>query len=166
MEGDFRHHLKIADPMGGDITEQTSNIALNSLNISIAGTVIAFSYVSVEDRLIFGGLVNSINHLVGLTNDFVVVIPNISTSPSSIITFGYTSEATAGIFNPSFSSLVVTETTVPEPPALALFSVGLAMLVFLRLRRRWSLAFRDSVAWIVGSYPCAPNRRSPNRPSV
>ena len=150
------------DPMGGDITNQTTDITLNSLNISIAGTVIAFSYDASSDLLSVGGLVDGAGVTFG-TNDFVFSILNVSTAPTALI-FLYTTEDTFSNFDTG--TIAFNVSTVPEPSALALFSVGLAMLVLLRLRRRWSLAFRDSVAWIVGSYPCAPNRRLPNCSSV
>lgn len=136
------------DPMGGDINGQTTNITLNSLNISIAGTVIAFSYVSASDELRLGGLLNGVLGLAAFTNDFALRILTISTTPT-FRDIGVTTASLEMFFDSPIGTVNVV--TVPEPPALALFSVGLAMLVFLRLRRRWSLAFRDSVAWIVGS---------------
>ncbi len=69
----------------------------------------------------------------------------------------------AGALSAVMNAAETLTVAVPEPSALALFfALGLAMLVFLRKRRRWSLAFRDSVAWIVGSYPSAPTRRASN----
>ncbi len=152
------------DPMGGDITDQTTNIALNTLNISILGSVIAFSYLAANDILFVGGDLNGAGSLKNSTDDFRLVFRGIrGDSPLLFLELIY-SASTSEFFKTESGTIGVQK--VSEPPALALFAIGLAMLVFLRLRRRWSLAFRDSVAWIVGSYPCAPNRRSPNRPNA
>ena len=59
------------DPMEGDVIDQTTNITLNSLNISLAGTKIAFSFFADEDRLLIGWLRAGATGQQTRTNDYL-----------------------------------------------------------------------------------------------
>ena len=127
------------DPMGGDVTGQTTGITLNALNIAL-GSTLAFDYSVFSDVLTIGGLDNETNGVGLNVLDFSLRLNNASTA--NIITFPFFANfaysqnsndvflANAGIVNVTMENV-----SVPEPAALGLLIVGLAGVGMVWRRR-------------------------------
>jgi hypothetical protein len=112
-------------------TNDTADITLNSLNISL-GSALSFSYTS--STLTLGGLDGGAGAMLATTDDFVLNVTQFQTAP----TFGsfiYKTQGTGTVvFVAQSGNLGVS--AVPLPPALILFGSGLLGLVGLRKLRK------------------------------
>lgn len=140
---------------------------MNSLNITL-DSAISFTYFSSLDQLNFGGLANgtSVVLINPQSNDFALAISQVSTLAPSFLSATYCQVDTAfncfahgSTLNGSVSLAVV---SVSEPGTLPLMALGIAALLCLRFRRRWSHTGLGLVAWFVVPFSNAPTRGVPN----
>jgi hypothetical protein len=113
----------------------TSGITQNALNIAL-GSTLAFSYVANVDMLMIGGLQTNVSGILNGSDDFLLVINGVSTTPV-FTTFGYTDAEFPDVaFLASTGSVTVgAVVAVAEPGTLALFGAALAGLGFIRRKR-------------------------------
>ncbi len=131
----------------------TAGIVLNSINITLDSTALAFDYSptattfsdsagGAAGELIFGGAETGAGliQIVPSTNDFYIHIDNAVTTPL-MEQFGYTQTASGSssyFYTPVAEPIIVT-TGVPEPAAWSLMLTGVAILgAALRLAPRRS----------------------------
>ena len=98
------------------IIDSTSGISFSNLNIDL-GSAAAFWYLASSDTLILGGLASSAAGAAPGTDDFLLALSNVSTSP----TFFFMGYAQDEVGESSWSSVIgtLTPAAVPEPASLA-----------------------------------------------
>jgi hypothetical protein len=117
-----------------DVDNVTSGITQNALNIAL-GSTLAFSYVASVDMLMIGGLQTNVSGILNGSDDFLLVINGVSTTPV-FTTFGYTDADFDVAFLAGTGSVTVgSVVAVAEPGSLALFGAALAGLGIIRRKR-------------------------------
>lgn len=116
------------------LTEQTSDILLNSLNVTLGSTLgflydpTGFASATGIESLFIGGVSNGVGTVTPGENDFGILIENpSSSSPSLAIALLSTADPAA-----SWRSETGTVSVVPAPATLVLMSLGLAGIGYTR----------------------------------
>lgn len=123
------------------VTDVTSGISLDSINIALDSSSFAFSYDSTSDLLSLGLLENGTDTVVAGTKDFAVQIFQAESPTPHLSLAAYSAEGLPSgddVFEASDGTVSSTTlaTPVPEPGSLPLLLTGLTGLGFLQWRRR------------------------------
>jgi hypothetical protein len=122
------------------VIDQTTGITLKSLNIAL-GSPIAFTYYSDGDFLLIGGLQNTVSSVEGQSDDFLVMIFDVTTNPYiwwlAYSQVGDTGNNFFNLTSPPRATLSVTP--APEPATWAFMLLGFCAVGY-SLRRR-TIAF-------------------------
>jgi hypothetical protein len=112
---------------------ETRGIRITNLNIALDSRP-AFFYIAEIDRLIIGGLAFGAVGLEAGSNDFGLVMDNVSSINPVFLGFSYSH--TGAITNFRALSGRLTPSPVPEPATLSLLSLGLVSFAASRLWRQ------------------------------
>jgi PEP-CTERM motif len=114
-----------------------------SINIPVDGSI-EFDYIKSGDLLVIGGSDNGAGTVSHNTNDFSLVIANVSTSPA-FADFAEAEASASGLFVAATGSLTPAPASAPEPASLALLGVAIGGLAAAR-RKQQKLAARTFVS--------------------
>jgi PEP-CTERM motif-containing protein len=133
------------DPVTGTVTYSFDNAAAFAdvtTGFTVTGLDVAvtlgpgMTYVKGTDQLVFGDLVGTVNGVGPGTNDWGLVIDNVSTAPT-FFDFLYATTTIRDHVLLTFTGSLTPVAHVPEPTTLALLALGgLGLLVTKRVRRR------------------------------
>ena len=108
-----------------DVPQQTAGITQNSSNLAL-GSALGFMYVKAIDSLYVGGVQDTVGGGVGNSDDWTVLFGAASTdAPDFRLMFYTVAGSAAGWY--SFEGTATAAAEVPEPPTLALLSLGLLL---------------------------------------
>lgn len=110
------------------VSQQTAGIFLNLSTITPTSTL-AYTYIPGADTLIVGGLASTVGTSDPSSNDFALVISNVS----NVADFGITSLTYSAGQGAVFTALTTAKAIpTPEPASLVLLGTALATLRLLR----------------------------------
>jgi hypothetical protein len=136
------------DPVIGVITYQANSLganinSLSSISLTVGSHTYALSELGFQQDFVpgfaeIGGLINGLNTIHALTDDFFLIFNYTQTSGALTGNLGYSTSTRDVVFNGTASSYVLSEVaTTPLPGALPLFASGLGALGLFQWGRKW-----------------------------